>query len=148
MSRKYRQKGYMNEQEQEKKAPPPKPSGPKEFRPRAMPGFREATRCSNCGTSVLVAIVEDSQCPKCQSDLHTCKHCTFFDTSVRNECLQAIPERISKKNHRNECGFFEPKRTFERETGSGSAEKSPRVVPAGPKNVQDARQAFDALFKK
>jgi len=145
MSRKYRQHGYMDEGNKERKAPPPpKPSGPKEFRPRAMPGFREATRCTDCGALISLAIGPASQCPKCQADLHTCKLCAHFDTSVRNECLQVVPERVPRKNIRNQCSLFEAKRTIERETGS--AEKSKTI--AVPKNPLDARQAFDALFKK
>ncbi len=144
MSRKYRQHGYMDEGNKERKVAPPKPSGPKEFRPRSMPGFREATRCADCGASIPLAIGPTSQCPRCQADLHTCKLCAHFDTSARNECLQSVPERIARKNVRNQCALFEPKRTIERETGS--AEKSKTIT--APKNAQDARQAFDALFKK
>jgi hypothetical protein len=68
-----------------------------------------------------------------------CKQCSFFDSSARFECLQAIPERVQPKNVRNQCTFFSAKKSIERETTS----QSPR--PAVPKT---AREAFDALFKK
>ncbi|PYV42169.1 MAG: hypothetical protein DMG06_14870 [Acidobacteria bacterium] len=41
MERKYRQHGYMDRDREEKQKRPPKPHGPKEFRSKPMPGFRE-----------------------------------------------------------------------------------------------------------
>jgi hypothetical protein len=56
-----------------------------------------------------------------------------FDTGAPLECLQTIPARISPKDARNACTFFEPRTTVERETKS-----------AAPTS---ARTAFDDLFK-
>lgn len=144
MNRKYRQRGYQDDPSEKKSAPPPKTQGPREFRPRAMPAFRETARCSMCGTTVTVAIGPGSQCLKCGADLYTCKQCRFFDTGLRNECSQPVPERIVRKDIRNQCQFFEAKLSIERETGSAEVSKA----PPNPKNPNDARRAFDALFKK
>jgi hypothetical protein len=142
MDRKYRQRGYMDSdraREEKPKREPRPPGGPKEFRPRQMPGFQEAYRCSMCGASIAMQIELESQCPKCKADLHTCKQCTFFDSAARFECTQPIPERIPRKNTRNQCAFFAAKKSVERATSSqGSAVAKP----------QTPREAFDALFKK
>ncbi|MFN8005536.1 MAG: hypothetical protein U0V70_00620 [Terriglobia bacterium] len=135
MDRKYRQRGYMDGDREEKPAKQKRPEGPKEFRPREMPGFHEATRCSMCGASLSAAIELESQCPQCKADLHTCKQCTWFDTGARFECTQPIPERIPRKNIRNQCATFKPKKAIERDTTSAN-------------KVTSARDAFDALFKK
>lgn len=146
MDRKYRQRGYMDsdrdrqERPKREKGRDQRPQGAKEFRPRQMPGFRESSRCSMCGASIALEIGLDTQCPKCKADLHTCKQCTFFDTSARFECLQPIPERVAPKNVRNQCGLFAPKKSVERETSSSQAPS--KIKP------QTAREAFDALFKK
>jgi hypothetical protein len=135
MERKYRQHGYMDSSKEDKPAREQRPKGPKEFRPREMPGFHEAYRCSMCGASLNAQIELDSQCPKCKTDLHSCKQCAWFDTGARYECTQPIPERIPKKSVRNSCSSFNPKKAIERDTTSAN-------------KVTSARDAFDALFKK
>jgi len=141
MDRKYKQRGYMDSgrERQEKPKPEPRPKSAKGFRPRQMPGFQEATRCAMCGASIAIEITLETQCPRCNADLHSCKQCGFFDSAARFECTQPIPERVQPKNVRNQCTFFSAKKSIERETSS----QAPR--PAVPKT---AREAFDALFKK
>ena len=136
MERKYRQRGYMDRDKEEKQKRPPKPQGPREFRSKPMPGFREAFRCAMCGSTLALEVQLESQCPKCKADLHSCKQCAFFDTAARFECTQPIPERIPRKSTRNQCGFFEAKKSVERETSSATS------------RPKDARQAFNDLFKK
>src|SRR6059036_682523 len=138
MERKYGSRGYMDgyrqagESETEKPRQKPKggPRGCKAReapRPMKMPGFQEVLRCALCGTIVPppVEITHDSQCPKCKADLRSCKNCRHFDTAARFECTQPIPERITKKNLRNNCAFFMARVSIERETrdsgGSGGA---------------------------
>jgi len=78
----------------------------------------------------------ESVCRKCGASLHACSQCVHFDSSARWECVQKIPARIVSKKAGNTCEFFAPAKTFDL-TGS-------RAV-ATP---DDARSAFDALFKK
>jgi predicted RNA-binding Zn-ribbon protein involved in translation (DUF1610 family) len=102
-----------------------------------MPGTRSVSRCSQCGT-VLQGLTEAAgQCPKCGFELHSCKQCTYFDPSSRFECMQPIPERIARKDARNECTFYSMRVTREKETSTPAAAKP-----------SDARQAFENLFKK
>jgi hypothetical protein len=135
--RKYRQRGYQDSghEPQKKRDKPPKKEtfGP---RPLQMPGTRAVSRCSQCGT-VLQAFTEPlGQCPKCGFELHSCKQCTFFDPSSRFECTQPIPERIPRKDARNQCTFYSIRITMEKET----------TTPAA--RADDARKAFENLFKK
>jgi hypothetical protein len=62
-----------------------------------------------------------------------------FDPGARFECTQAITARVSPKDAANDCPFFTPRTTWERETSS-AASHSP-TEPSG------ARKAFDDLFK-
>ncbi len=141
--RKYRQHGYRDEP----RAPRPerKPAEKKEYAPRGqpptapktfnMPGFREVVRCRGCGNELTIAEAwsADGTCARCGAHLHTCAQCLNFDTGSALECQQLIPVRVSPKDGRNTCTFFEPRTTVERETKS--------APPA------TARKAFDDLFK-
>ena len=161
MERKYGQHGYQDnvrdngERQVEKPREKPKggPRGSKAReapRPMNMPGFQEVLRCSLCGTIVPppIEITFESQCPKCKADLRACKNCRHFDTAAQFECTQSIPERITKKDLRNNCEFFVVRASIERETrdsgggGGNSNNSQPTMKPS------DARNAFDNLFKK
>jgi hypothetical protein len=161
MERKYGQHGYMDneDRDREREKPHQKPKGgPRGSKakegPRAMkmPGFQELLRCALCGAIVPppVEIVYDSKCPKCKADLRSCKNCRHFDTAARFECTQPIPERITKKDLRNNCQFFMARVSIERETrdsggSGGSGGSGSRATTTKP---SAARSAFDNLFKK
>jgi hypothetical protein len=142
--RKYRQRGYHDD-DRERPArpaqrPAPEPGAPAGARrlsrdaPKAinMPGYREVVRCATCGTLVTGEISALSQCSKCSADLHACAQCASFDPGSRFECMQTISARITPKNARNNCTLYGARTTVERET------TTPRT--------DDARKAFDDLF--
>ncbi len=139
MSQKYRQHGYQDGSgEREKRRTQQKGlrEGPKSPQ---MPGFHEVRRCALCGVSLPRSFVEievSSQCPKCKAALHTCKNCVFLDPALRFECSQPVTEAISPKDAGNDCQYFEVRTTVEKMTTTGS------------EKPQDARDAFDNLFKK
>jgi hypothetical protein len=134
--RKYRQRGYQDSA-RDRERPQKNPSPARElFGPKtpAMPGKREVIRCASCAALLPPEVDLSGQCPRCGFDLHSCKQCAYFDPSSRFECTQAITARVAKKNAKNECTFFAPRTTVERETSS-------------PKPA-DARMAFENLFRK
>ena len=146
--RKYRQRGYQDEPRQPRGGER-KPEQKKEYAPRGqpplspktfdMPGFREAVKCVRCGTEITVATAWSltGQCSKCQSDLHSCAQCAHFDSGATFECHQPVLARVSPKDARNECPYFQPRTTVERETKS---------TPA-PDSQSSAKKSFDDLFK-
>ena len=150
--RKYRQRGYQDRDREDKK----KEKRPPEGRPRQdqlgprtprMVGTVTRARCSNCGTVLVPGFDIYGQCSRCGQELHCCKQCVHFDTSARFECTQAIPERVAKKDARNDCSFFEFRVTIEKDTTPSA------VTPGAPVVVDtvrpdDARKAFENLFKK
>lgn len=151
--RKYRQRGYQDTSgSKEKRERPPQGQGrpPKQEQmgPRTprMVGTVTRARCSNCGAVLAPGFSVDSQCPKCGADMHSCKQCVHFDTGARFECTQAIPERIAKKDIRNECTFFEFRFTIEKDTAPVS--QKPAASPETVSRPNDARAAFENLFKK
>ncbi len=140
---KYRQRGYQDsgrepQKRQERSATPtPRQDNTYGPRPLNMPGTRTVSRCSQCGTILQTLAEPLSQCPKCGFDLHSCKQCEHFDPSSRFECNQPIPARISPKDKKNDCTFYSIRVSLEKETSS-----------KGMARPNDARQAFDNLFKK
>ena len=103
---KYRQHGYQDRgEETRKKESTERPVKKDTFGPRPiqMPGTRSVSRCSQCGSLLQSLSDPVGQCPKCGFELHSCKQCTYFDPSSRFECTQPIPERIPRKDQRNEC---------------------------------------------
>jgi hypothetical protein len=154
MDRKYKQKGYQDRGREEKKKehrqPEPRPRqdqlGPRTPR---MVGSVSRARCSNCGAVLQPGFDPNGQCPKCALELHSCKQCRHFDTGAQFECTQPIPERIPKKDARNECSFFEFRVTIEKDTSPASyAQASAPSAPVSSNNSHDARKAFEDLFKK
>jgi hypothetical protein len=134
--RKYRQRGYQDDDRREpaQKKPAPerreRPEGPKT--PNLM-AFREVFRCARCGNLLPLPVAADGRCNRCGVDLHACIQCVSFDAGQRFECAQPVTARVSPKDGRNTCTFFAPRTTIERETGS--------TAPTS------ARKAFDDLFK-
>jgi len=142
--RKYRQRGYQDSGSEPRKnvEKTEKPSAARRDntygpRPLNMPGTRTVSRCAECGAILENLSATLGQCPKCKSDLHSCKQCEYFDPSSRFECSQPIPARISPKDKGNNCTFFSIRVRLEKETSSKQAQRP-----------NDARQAFENLFKK
>ncbi|HEY2930898.1 MAG TPA: hypothetical protein VGK99_04065 [Acidobacteriota bacterium] len=146
MTRKYRQRGYQDEDRREEKPKSPRkgPKDPSAPRSPRMPGFFTVVRCGMCGASVpeIDNSDFDALCPKCGVALHSCKNCVHFDPNSRFECTEPIEKRVPKKDARNECTFFEARTRVEKEI---TAAGSPGVRPAP---TDDPRAAFERLFKK
>ena len=160
--RKYRQHGYMDSDRDRSPSPkngerprPPQggprsmqdPNGPR--LPRLVQAVT-ASRCFNCSTTLPPGIDFKGVCPKCSAELHCCKQCSHFEPSTRFQCSKPIKERIAVKDKANQCELFSPRVTVMRDSAP-----NPTVAPGGVastmkdvKTPDDARAAFDNLFKK
>ena len=158
MDRKYGHRGYRDAEKQDKKEhrhdKKPPQGGPRgqndHLGPRTprMVGTVTRARCSDCGAVLTPGFDPNGQCPKCHLELHCCKQCRFFDTGAQFECTQPIRERISPKDARNNCTFYEFRMTVEKDTApTSNAQTAGPAAPAPPRS-NDARQAFEDLFKK
>lgn len=141
MDRKYRQRGYMDSGRDREQKPAGQKPGPKPetFGPKTpqMPGTHSVVRCAGCGTILPADFDPRGKCPRCGFELHSCKQCTHFDTSARYECTQPITTRLPRKDIKNDCSYYSPRVTVERQTS-----------PGGSKGGDDPRKAFENLFKK
>jgi hypothetical protein len=156
--RKYRQRGYQDSEPRGPREDRLRPLGPRP--PLDITGPRlprlvqavTASRCFNCSTTFPSDIDFSGACPKCHTELHCCKQCSHFEPSTRFQCLKPIPERIAVKDKANPCTLFSPRVTVARD-GSASTmppgrDRVPPPVDEAPRSPNDARLAFDRLFKK
>jgi hypothetical protein len=157
MDRKYRQRGYRDDAKEPRRERPEKP--PEAPRPKhdmmgprtpRMVGTVVRARCSNCGAVLAPGFDANGSCPRCQSELHCCKQCVHFDTGKQFECTQPIAEPIPKKDAKNNCTFFQFRTTIEKDTSPINYAQKTVAQPAAssPSRPNDARQAFEDLFKK
>jgi hypothetical protein len=157
--RKYRQRGYQDsdrpdhprsERNGEERPRPQGPRPPIDVTGPRLPRLVQsvtASRCFNCATQLPNGTDFNGNCPKCGAALHCCKQCAHFEPSTRFQCLKPIPVRIPVKDKANECNLFAPRVTVARDASPSAPAPSPANGPA-PRNPNDARSAFDALFKK
>ena len=110
-------------------------------RGRTAGGFGpDAFKCNKCGLirHALGELSHEDACHGCGADLHTCGNCRNFDATTLWECRVNIPARVVGKQARNECTLFQPKIVKDLAADKGKQ----------PMSENDARKAFDALFKK
>jgi hypothetical protein len=110
-------------------------------RGRTAGGFGpDAFKCNKCSQirHSLGELTHEDTCGGCGADLHTCGNCRFFDATTLWECRAEITARVVGKQTRNECALFQPKIVKDLAADKGKQ----------PVTENDARKAFDALFKK
>src|SRR5687768_10253498 len=155
--RKYRQHGYQDSDrdrlERRDQQRPKGPQGPRSLQDPSGPRLPRlvqsvtASRCFNCAAVLPPDMDFKGTCPKCLTALHCCKQCTHFEPSTRFQCVKPIPARIPYKDQANECELFTPRVTVMRD-GAAPAAAAPPVAPDDVGTPNDARAAFDNLFKK
>ena len=164
--RKYRQDGYQDTSRPSsgdnsgiggpRRDERPKPQGPRpsiDITGPRLPRLVQAvtaSRCYNCATMLAADLDFKGECPKCHAALHCCKQCSYFDPSTRFQCTKPVPLRIAGKDQANECTLFRPRVTVARDSVAAppSAGNAASGGGAAPRNADDARAAFDNLFKK
>lgn len=159
--RKYRQRGYQDDNRDRPRPSGPRPDSGGAPRPDREPGApagarrissegarnprmmgsRQVARCSRCGTTVDPQIMSLSKCPKCQVDLRSCVQCVNFDPAATYECAVRRTARVSPKDVANDCKEFSGRTTWERETTAAVGQNN------NPKEPTGAKKAFDDLFK-
>src|ERR1043166_9830986 len=155
--RKYRQRGYQdtdsypsNGQRRDDKPRPQGPRPPIDVTGPRLPRMVQSVTAAalySCSLTLPPDIDFHGHCPKCNAALHCCKQCAHFEPSTRFQCLKPVPVRIPVKDKANECTLFSPRVTVARD---GVAAPPMPVQPTveAPRSPEDARSAFDRLFKK
>lgn len=94
--------------------------------------------CWKCKkNTVTTSIYRNSECPVCNTDLHSCLNCKFYDESSHYECKETIDELVKDKERQNFCDYF-----VEKQYDLTSDNSSKSVDDA----KKSARDAFNSLF--
>lgn len=89
-------------------------------------------QCRTCKTdySFKGRLEFRARCTNCDTPLHVCLQCAFYDTSAYNSCKETKAERVVEKGRENRCEYFSP--------GEGT--------DSGQVGAADSEKAFDDLF--
>ena len=93
--------------------------------------------CWKCGAALAalsLPLRRLDECPACHAELHVCRMCVDYDTSVAKHCREPIAEEVSVKTRANFCDFFKP--------------RSGAYTPPDTATVDKARAELEKLFGK
>ncbi len=68
--------------------------------------------CWKCGASLAALTLplrRLEECPACHAELHVCRMCVEYDTSVAKSCREPIAEEVKDKERANFCDYFKPR---------------------------------------
>jgi ribosome-binding protein aMBF1 (putative translation factor) len=68
--------------------------------------------CWKCGAdlaALTLPLSRRDECASCRAELHVCRMCVEYDTSVAKHCREPTAEEVSNKTAANFCDFFVPR---------------------------------------
>ena len=68
--------------------------------------------CWKCGASLQALSLPLRRlevCPECDSELHVCRMCLFYDPNVIDQCTEEGPEEVRDKERANFCDYYKPR---------------------------------------
>ncbi len=121
--------------------------------------------CWKCGASLealSLPLRRLDECKQCGAELHVCKLCEWYSTSVAKHCREPIAEEVKDKERANFCDYFKPRAdaySNAHETAAQKAQKELEALFGGgqaagaasapePSAAERARAELEALFKK
>ncbi len=94
----------------------------------------ETYACWKCGgplPDLLLPLPRLEECPHCRAQLHVCRMCVFFDTTLAQQCREPVADLVSDKQRANFCGYFKI---------------NPHAFTASTDQAAASRRELDALF--
>ena len=117
--------------------------------------------CWKCGASLAalsLPLRRLEECKACHAELHVCRMCVDYDTSVAKSCREPIAEEVKDKERANFCDYFKPRPGAHVPPDVAASSKARTDLDAlfgGPKNAaaeptaaERAKAELDKLFKK
>jgi hypothetical protein len=114
--------------------------------------------CWKCGAEVRdepLPLSRMAECPACRAQLHVCRMCAFFDSSVANSCREPVADPVTDKERANFCGYLQPSTTAWRPADTEQARRSELELAAlfggqaqtgEEKEPDHTRNELDSLF--
>ena len=115
--------------------------------------------CWKCGASLAalsLPLRRLEECKACGAELHVCRMCVDYDTSVAKSCREPIAEEVKEKERANFCDYFKPRPDAYKPPDETAANQSRAALeamfggqPAGAAPAADSSRArLEELFKK
>ena len=104
-------------------------------------------RCWKCGASLAdytLPLRRLEECRACNAELHVCRMCEFYDTTVARHCRETIAEEVKDRTRANFCDYFRY-----RTAGEGAGEPGDKAAGgagSGERTRDEARRKLDKLF--
>jgi len=121
--------------------------------------------CWKCGSDISdlpYPFGRTAACTSCDAELHVCRLCEFFDTTVADQCREPIAEQVKEKERANFCDYFkakpyayvahdssktaQAKAQLEALFGGNSQDSNEHDQPLSAEDI--ARKNLEDLFKK
>lgn len=64
-------------------------------------------KCGHALDELPMPLRRRDECPACGTDLHVCRMCEFYDTSVAKSCREPVAEEVNDKERANFCDYFQ-----------------------------------------
>jgi ribosome-binding protein aMBF1 (putative translation factor) len=87
--------------------------------------------CWKCGADLAhlsLPLSRRDECSHCRAELHVCRMCADYDTSVAKHCREPTAEEVSDKTRANFCDFFAPRPGAYVAADSSAAERARREL--------------------
>jgi hypothetical protein len=113
--------------------------------------------CWKCGESldeVPTPLSRYAECLSCRCELHVCRMCRFYDTSVAQSCREPIAEEVKDKTRANFCELFQSRNdAYQPDRTAGEAPAALAALFGSPSETSTSEhgedefgQALDDLF--
>ncbi len=105
--------------------------------------------CWKCGASIEelpLPLSRRAECSACNSELHVCLMCQFFDPGVSQSCREPIAEEVKDKKRANFCGYFQlnPDAFRPQDAAAAKAARSRLDALFGGATPTESQQSLDA----
>jgi hypothetical protein len=117
--------------------------------------------CWKCGASLerlSLPLSRLDECKACGAQLHVCKLCEWYSTSVAKHCREPIAEEVKDKERANFCDYFKPRPNAYTNAGDAAAKARAELEAlfggraqsdsSTQSDAERARAELEALFKK
>jgi ribosomal protein L40E len=93
--------------------------------------------CWKCGArlaALSLPLRRLDECPQCRAELHVCRMCVEYSTSVAKHCREPTAEEVRDKTSANFCDHFKP--------------RAGAYTPPNTAAISEAQAALAKLFGK
>ncbi|HEX7113895.1 MAG TPA: hypothetical protein VF193_02085 [Steroidobacter sp.] len=120
--------------------------------------------CWKCGASLAdlsLPLRRLEECKQCGAQLHVCKMCEWYSTSLAKQCREPVAEEVRDKERANFCDYFKPRPGAYLAPDQAAAAKARAELEAlfggsksegesarQPSAAERARAELEKLFKK